>query len=107
MHVMPIDDIDPPTNERFDALLDALVAVRSRRECQEFLSDLCTPTELNAMASRWDVAHRIECGVPYRKIQQETRVSTATITRVARALSHGAGGYRSLLRRIKGVSRES
>lgn len=82
-----------------DELLDAIVALRSRAEAEAFFTDLCTPAELEAMAGRWQVAKRVEAGIPYREIHEQTGVSTATVTRVARALTHGAGGYRILLRR--------
>lgn len=78
-------------------LLDAFVRLRSREEAEAFLTDLCTPAELEALTGRWRVARLVNEGVPYREIHDRTGVSTATITRVARALTHGAGGYRRML----------
>ena len=57
---------------RIMALVSALLTLRSEDECREFLADLCTPAELAAMASRWEVVHRIAAGTPYRQIQKET-----------------------------------
>jgi uncharacterized protein YerC len=43
------------------------------------------------------VARLVREGIPYREIHDRTGVSTATITRVARALTQGTGGYRRML----------
>ena len=57
----------------------------------DFLQDLCTPAELRSMAERWRVAQMLNEEIPYRKIYEKTGVSTATVTRVARAFSEGKG----------------
>lgn len=88
------------------ALYEVLSQLRSAEECQQFLADLCTPAELDAMADRWQVARLVDQGLTYREIHDQTGVSTATITRTARALLHGANGYRHVLdRRNKGSRR--
>lgn len=89
----------PQSNQAAD-LLDAVAALRSRDEAGAFLTDLCTPAELEAMEGRWDVAKLLETGLPYREIHVRTGVSTATITRVARSLALGTGGYRTMLARV-------
>jgi TrpR-related protein YerC/YecD len=78
-------------------LLDAFVQLRTREEAEAFLVDLCTPAELEALSGRWRVARLVREGIPYREIHDRTGVSTATITRVARALTQGTGGYRRML----------
>jgi len=84
------------------SLCRAVLALNSPSECESFLQDLCTPNELEALADRWEVARLVQRGVPYRQIQETTSVSTATITRVARALVHGSGGYQKILNRLQG-----
>jgi len=81
-------------------LCQALLLLDSFDACRRFLLDLCTPGELAAMADRWAVARQLERGVAYRKIYDETGVSTATVTRVARALARGEGGYRAVLEQM-------
>ena len=81
-------------------LLDAFIHLRTREEAEAFLVDLCTPAELEAMEGRWEVAKLLETGLPYREIHVRTGVSSATITRVARALALGTGGYRTMLARF-------
>ena len=78
-------------------LLDAFIHLRTREEAEAFLVDLCTPAELEALSGRWRVARLVREGIPYREIHDRTGVSTATITRVARALTQGTGGYRRML----------
>ena len=81
-------------------LLDAFIHLRTREEAEAFLVDLCTPAELEALSGRWRVARLVREGIPYREIHVRTGVSTATITRVARSLALGSGGYRTMLARF-------
>lgn len=64
---------------------------------RSFFSDLCTPAELEALIDRWAVARLLDSGLPYRRIHELTGVSVTTIGRVARYLTNGTGGYRSVL----------
>ena len=88
-----------PMREVFDAIL----SLESRAEVESFLRDLCTMSELEAMAHRWQVAQLLEKGLPYLEIAQRTHASTTTVTRVAHWLKHGEGGYRLALDRRRGV----
>ena len=77
----------------------AFLAMKNVDELHAFLIDLCTPEELRSLSERWRVAKLLDQGIPYRKIQKLTGVSTATITRVGRALLQGEGGYQSALQK--------
>jgi TrpR-related protein YerC/YecD len=88
----------PPADKPADsasirALSQALAALSRPQDVQAFLEDLCTPSELEAMADRWRVVPLLLKGVPYREIHDLTQVSVTTIGRVARTLERGAGGY--------------
>jgi TrpR-related protein YerC/YecD len=78
----------------------ALAALKTPDEVRAFLRDLCTPTEIQAMADRWAVVDHLERGVPYREIRRRTSVSLMTIGRVARFLRSGNGGYLTAARRL-------
>ncbi len=80
-------------------LLEILVDVPDLATCRALMLDLCTPSELKAMADRWEVARRINDGENYRDIAKKTSCSTATITRVGQSLKYGRGGYRWALER--------
>lgn len=84
-------------DDKTEALSQAFADLEDPESIQRFLLDLCTPAEISAMAERWCVAKLVNDGIPYRKINEMTGVSTATITRVARCISQGADGYKTLL----------
>ena len=83
-----------------DELADAILSLRTRDEVQRFLRDLCTLPELQALTHRWQTARLLEEHVPYLEIAERVPTSTATATRVAQWLRHGAGGYRLVLDRL-------
>jgi TrpR-related protein YerC/YecD len=82
-------------------LCQAVASLRSAEEASRFLRDLCTRSELEAMAHRWQVARLLDEGLPYLEISSRTRASTTTVTRVAHWLRYGEGGYRLVLDRWK------
>ena len=78
---------------RSTALYETILKLKSPQECQRFFEDLCTPVELRAMEQRFDVAVYLQQGLVYLDILQKTGASSATISRVRRAmLDGGAGG---------------
>lgn len=76
-----------------DALFRAVISLRTVPECRNFLRDLCTPAELQALVDRWQVVGLLQQDIPYRRIHDMTGVSVTTIGRVARFLTDGFGGY--------------
>ena len=82
-------------------LFDAILRLETCAEVEAFFRDLCTLSELEAMAHRWEVARLVDQGLPYLEIAERTGASTATVTRVAHWLHHGEGGYRLALDRAK------
>ena len=91
-------------SEAIDGIDELAVAIRSLRTTDEvtrFLRDLCTRSELEALAHRWRTARLLDEGVPYLEIAERVPTSTATVTRVAQWVRHGTGGYRVALERVK------
>lgn len=82
-------------------LIQAILELETADECKKFFRDLCTLSELEAMAERFQVAKRVFAGETYREINKKTGSSTATITRVAHWLHHGMGGYKLVLERMQ------
>ena len=82
------------------SLSEALLSLENPREMKQFLEDLCTPAELEAMVDRWRVAQLVNQGNSYRDIRELTGVSVTTIGRVARFMEMGTGGYRTVLERL-------
>jgi TrpR-related protein YerC/YecD len=89
--------------EDTNALIDALLTLKSNGEMRAFLDDLCTPSEMRAFAERFKVARLLDEGkMSYRDISEATGASTTTVTRVARFLREMPHqGYRLVIDRMK------
>ena len=84
-----------------DELCDAVLLLRDREECYRFFQDLCTVTELISLGQRFEVAKMLTEEKTYLDIARKTGASTATISRVNRALEYGNDGYRMIFDRVK------
>ena len=82
-------------------LYEAILSLETPEECRAFFQDLCTVAELRAMAQRLEVAQLLDKGLIYNDILQRTGASSATISRVNRALQYGADGYKTVLPRLE------
>jgi TrpR-related protein YerC/YecD len=82
-----------------EELFATIASLRTTAEVRRFLRDLCTRSELEAMAHRWEVAKLLEEGLPYLEVAKRAHASTTTVTRVAQWLHNGEGGYRLALQR--------
>lgn len=82
-------------------LMQTISQLKNKEEALQFFTDLCTPAELESMADRWQVVPLLKQGIPYRTIHEQTGVSVTTITRVARSLSFGTGGYNLMAERME------
>src|SRR3954467_13126894 len=91
-----------PTSEHAE-LFAAIASLRTTKEVERFLRDLCTISELDAMAHRWQVAQLLDEGLPYLEVARRAHASTTTVTRVAQWLRRGGGGYGLALKRRKKV----
>lgn len=87
--------------ERSMALYESILQLESVEECCAFFDDLCTVGELRAMEQRYDVARLLDQGLVYTEILEKTGASSATISRVNRIFSFGAGGFRKMIQRRK------
>jgi TrpR-related protein YerC/YecD len=87
--------------EKNDQLYKAIMELKDEQECYDFFQDLCTVSELRSMEQRFEVASLLHDGMIYNDILERTGASSATISRVNRCLQYGAGGYRTVLPRLK------
>lgn len=87
--------------ERSMALYESILELKTMEECYNFFDDLCTVGELRAMEQRYDVALLLDEGLVYTEILDKTGASSATISRVNRIFSFGAGGFRAMIDRRK------
>ena len=72
-----------------DQLFDAVLTLKTREECYNFFGDACTPKEISAIAQRFVVAKMLHNKCVYSEIVEATGASTATISRVSRAINEG------------------
>ena len=89
------------TKEKNERLYRAILALETEEECYAFFQDLCTIAELRSMEQRYEVATPLSEGMVYSDILERTGASSATISRVNRALLNGTGGYVSVLGKMK------
>ena len=82
-------------------LYRAILCLKDEDECRRFFKDLCTISELRAIEQRYDVAVLLDQGMVYSDILEATGASSATISRVNRALNYGEDGYKDVLRRMR------
>ncbi len=84
-------------NDQTDLMMQAVLELASQEDAYRFFEDICTIAEIKSMAQRIEVAKLLRQGVTYQEIARETGASSATISRVNRALLYGADGYRRVL----------
>ena len=83
-------------------LYKTILELKDLDECYRFFQDLCTVSELRAMEQRFDVAVLLQKGMIYNDILEQTGASSATISRVNRALNYGVEGYHQVFGRTLG-----
>lgn len=84
-------------SEQADLLMDAILCLKNREDAYRFFEDICTIAEVKSMAQRLEVAVLLRERVTYQEIARRTGASSATISRVNRALLYGADGYSRVL----------
>lgn len=88
-------------NEFTDDLFRYILCMQTVEECYKLFEDLCTIHEIQAIAQRMAVAKMLDEKRTYIDIAEKTGASTATISRVNRALNYGSDGYRLAMERRK------
>lgn len=88
-------------DEQIGELADAMLTLGTRDEALAFFEDIFTVHEVQSVAQRLAVARLLRQRVTYQDIAERTGASTATISRVNRCLSYGAGGYQTVLARME------
>ena len=89
-------------DERTERLFQGILTLKSVEECRAFFEDLCTVKEISEMSRRLAAAQMLDDNQIYTEIAEETGLSTATISRVNRALKYGSDGYVRVLARLNG-----
>lgn len=93
---MPRDE-----GKELDRLFRVVLSLRNVGEVRRFFRDLLTDDELHMMSRRWLVVSMLSEGLPYRKIEARTGMSSRTVARIAKWYKEGPGGYQLALNRRK------
>lgn len=88
-------------NELTDKLFECILTMKTIEDCYQLFEDLCTVHEIQAIAQRMEVAQMLDEKRTYVEIAKKTGASTATISRVNRALNYGTDGYRLAIERVR------
>ena len=87
--------------EHTKKLYQAILALDSEEECEQFFEDLCSPNELSALKQRFAVATMLRQEKGYNEIFQATGAGTGTISRVKRMMNYGSGCMAKLMDRVE------
>jgi len=80
-----------------ESLYEVISSIESSQLVQDFLSDLLTPVELQAVSDRWNAAKLLNNGMTQRQVANQLGLSVTTVTRVAKSLANKEGGYNTIL----------
>ena len=86
-----------PSSQSIERLISVILSLKDRDECAALFEDLCTIPEIRSISQRLEVADLLRKKETYQRIAEETGASSATISRVNRALNYGADGYNRVL----------
>ena len=87
-------------SKELDLFFKAILKLDDIEECYKFFEDVATINEVKALAQRLHVATLLNKKKTYSEIAEITGASTATISRVNRALSYGSDGYTQAFKRL-------
>ena len=93
--------IDKIRDGNTDYLFKCILSLETEEECYRFFADLCSIAEIKEMSKRMLAAKRLNENSVYSSIVNETGLSSATISRVNRALKYGNDGYSLVLERME------
>lgn len=86
-----------PSPRLADDLLAVLAQLDSPAAIGDVLEDLLTPAETEAVDERWSIVKLLDEGHSQRAVRDALGCSVTTVSRGARALRYGSGGFRRAL----------
>ena len=87
-------------SEEFKLLVKAIIAIEDEQECIDFLEDIMTRKEMMDISQRLLVAKMLSEQAVYNKIVEETGASSATVSRVKRAMATDRDYFEKLLGKL-------
>lgn len=83
-----------------DLMFEGVLTLKTKEDCYRFFEDLCTIQELQELSQRFAVATMLNAELKYTDIIDKTMASSATISRINKALHYGANGYKLVIDRL-------
>lgn len=78
-------------------LADAIASIRGASLAESFLHNILTPSELEEISKRLQIAKLLINGMPQRDVAKKLGVSMGTVSRGSRELKYGADGFKKVL----------
>lgn len=82
-------------------LLKALARLDRTEDIALVMSDLLTPSEVEALGERWSIVRQLLAGKSQREVAAELGVSITTVSRGSRQLKYGQGGFQVALKALE------
>ena len=80
-------------------LAEAIASIRGASLAESFLHNILTPSELEEISKRLQIAKLLMKGVPQRDVAKKLGVSMGTVSRGSRELKYGSDGFKKVLQR--------
>lgn len=87
-------------SKELDYFFEGILKLQDIEECYRFFEDVSTIAEIKSLGQRLQVAKMLKEKQTYIEIAEVTGASTATISRVNKALTYGSDGYNIVLDRL-------
>lgn len=71
-----------------------------KRLMSEFLIDILTPAEFEALALRWQIVKKLNKGETHRSVADDLGLGISTVTRGSRELRNKNGGFHLMFKKI-------
>lgn len=84
--------------EHISTLFQTILSLKTQEEVEDFFSDLCTPSEISAMAERLYGAKLLMDGNTYEQVIKQTKLSSTTLSRISKSIKNG-NGYKKVIKK--------
>lgn len=81
----------------FSLLYETFLNLKTPKDVEDFLLDLCSKDEIKSMAQRIMVAKLLMEGETYEQIISKTDLSSTTLSRVSKCVKNG-NGYKNFVK---------
>ena len=81
----------------FSLLYETFLNLKTPKDVEDFLLDLCSKDEIKSMAQRIMVAKLLMEGETYEQIIAKTDLSSTTLSRVSKCVKNG-NGYKNFVK---------